>query len=268
MSTAKATENVLPITIRRQVVENILLVFLDDHTNEKRSENHTQIRQFINSIEIFTNPDECVDFVTDIKHNKVFLIVSIVLGKYIVPVLHEFSQICSIYLLYSDESQDDKWSSQYTKVKGTFIDTSNMCDVIKMDTKRADRDLTAISIFGSPSEDSSSEIILNEIDPKFMYSQFLNEILLKMEFGQKEKHTFTHFCRLQYADNPFTLRVIHEFDQEYERHDLTCVVVRSFSFFIIPIAGEDYTVSRTTLEITNDFDKQSFEILYWKLVEY
>ncbi|CAF3655947.1 unnamed protein product [Rotaria sp. Silwood1] len=55
----------------------------------------------------------------------------------------------------------------------------------------------------------------NEIDPTFMYSQLLKEILIDIEKEDAEKQKLIKFCREQYSQNDSELEIINEFDQDY-----------------------------------------------------
>jgi hypothetical protein len=58
----------------------------------------------------------------------------------------------------------------------------------------------------------------NRLDPSFMFSQILKNIILKTEFGQKEKQQLLDYLRARYADNTVTLGVIDEFEYKYNQH--------------------------------------------------
>jgi hypothetical protein len=47
------------------------------------------LREVVNYINTFFNVDECVDFITDIKEEKIFIISSGSFGERIVPILQE-----------------------------------------------------------------------------------------------------------------------------------------------------------------------------------
>jgi len=66
-----------------RTIENFIIVWLDlniDQQNSDFQDSITQFRTIINSLETFTNTDECADFLSEITDEKVFLIVSNALG--------------------------------------------------------------------------------------------------------------------------------------------------------------------------------------------
>ena len=50
-----------------------------------------------------------------------------------------------------------------------------------------------------------------------MYSQLLKEILLQFPQDPTSKKELVDFCRQQYADSPGELKVIDEFERDYDR---------------------------------------------------
>ena len=64
---------------KRKNFEDFIIVWLDAD-NDLHAENNQndliQLHQLVNRLELFNDVDECVDYMTDVKHEKVFLIVS------------------------------------------------------------------------------------------------------------------------------------------------------------------------------------------------
>ncbi|CAF3348512.1 unnamed protein product [Rotaria sp. Silwood2] len=81
--------------------------------------------------------------------------------------------------------------------------------------KQCDHDLTPISIL-LPGDYSKRD--LNELDPSFMYSQVLKEILLSIKHNEHAKQTLVELCREQYHGREPELRIIDEFERDYNPH--------------------------------------------------
>ena len=67
---------------------------------------------------------------------------------------------------------------------------------------------------------------MNELDQSFLYSYVLKEILLEMKHDDKFKEDLVQFCRVQYSGNVKKLKIIDEFEQNYDK-TITCLVVYS-----------------------------------------
>ena len=203
----------LPNSRRRGIiVQNFVLLWLDSNINKSNDDYNnsmTQLRKIVNTIDTFTDTDQCVGFLSDIKDEKVFILVSGDIAQSIVPRIHDTSQLDSIYVFCVKKSKHEQWVKQWAKVKGIFTEIDSLCNTLKRDAQQCDRDFTSISV---TSKD------LNQLDPSFMYTQLLKETLIEMPHNEKEKTQLADFCREQYRDNLFELQIIDEFEHSYHLH--------------------------------------------------
>ena len=82
-TTASALQSKVTET-RRRVTQNSCLIWLDANLNTSNNDyDHaiTELRHSVNSIDTFTDVDQCVDFLTDIEDGKVLMIISSDLGQ-------------------------------------------------------------------------------------------------------------------------------------------------------------------------------------------
>ncbi|CAF4691391.1 unnamed protein product, partial [Rotaria sp. Silwood2] len=173
----------------------------------------SQFQRIVSSIETFTDIDECVDFLTDIKDQQVFFIVSDKTSETFVPLIHDVPQIDSIYIFYDNVVNHEQNMKEWRKVKAVVNDISFICDQLKQNTRQCELNLIPISIVSA-----SSVVDLNELDQSFMYSQLLKETLLEMKYDDKAKKEFVDFCRVLYSDNNVQLGIIDEFERDYHLH--------------------------------------------------
>jgi hypothetical protein len=150
-----------------------------------------------------------MSFLTEIKNEKAFMLVSGAFSQSIVPVIHDISQLDSIYIFCGDKSKYEQWALEWTKVKGVFTQIEDICDALKRDTQQCDHDSILVSVTSTD---------LDRLEPSFMYTQLLKEILLDMEYDDKANTELVEFCREQFHDNPNELQIINEFDRDYHVH--------------------------------------------------
>ena len=137
------------------------------------------------------------------------MLVSGAFSQSIIPIIHDISQLDSIYIFCGNSSKYEQWALEWTKVKGVFTQIEAICDTLKRDTQQCDHDSILISV---TSKD------LDRLEPSFMYTQLLKEILLDMEYDDKAKTELVEFCREQFHDNPHELQIIDEFERDYHAH--------------------------------------------------
>jgi hypothetical protein len=100
----------------RQVdnVENSVVVWLDasigDNSNTQKSKD--QIRQLVNIVKIYTDPEECHTFINGLKGEKIFLIVSGTLGEQFIGAVQEVTQIDSVYVFCSNKEKHEHWANK------------------------------------------------------------------------------------------------------------------------------------------------------------
>ncbi len=125
-STTAATSMKSSSTRRRRprnvrMVQNFHLVWLDgsiDEINNDDCRNSiTELREVVNTVNKFTDMDECIDFITDIKDEMTFMIISGAFSPIIVPVVEAISQVSSVYIVCENKTQHEKLAQQWSKLK-------------------------------------------------------------------------------------------------------------------------------------------------------
>lgn len=194
-------------TNMRQIhsIENFIIIWLDLDINEfdeDTKKSLTSLRQVVDSIKIFNNVDQCIDYLTDIEDEKVFLIISHTLHQQIVSLIENIAQLHSIYVVSSQSI-----GHGYKKVKGIFNKIESICDVLQRNLRQYEIDLISIGVSN-----------LDELDQSFMYSQILKEILLDIKYDLTAKKEFVDFCSTYYADNHTQTNRILDFERFYGDH--------------------------------------------------
>ncbi|CAF1544901.1 unnamed protein product, partial [Rotaria sordida] len=68
-----------------RIVQNFVLIWLHSHIDELNSNDFrnsiVELQRVVNSINTFTDIDQCIDFLTDIKEEKILMIISDELGQ-------------------------------------------------------------------------------------------------------------------------------------------------------------------------------------------
>ena len=200
-------------------VQNCILVWLDFNVSIALDDEHRniihQVRQIIHDINIFSDVNKCIDYLYEIKHEKIFMIVSGSLGQYIVPHIHDMSKLDSIYIFCGAPSRHEKWTQEWSKVKGVFTQIEPICDSLKEMTKKCKQDCVSLSIV-KPTNVCAQNF--DQLDQSFMYTQILKEILLEIEYDEQSFQDLVAYCRLQYANNLNELNFIKIFESNYRQY--------------------------------------------------
>lgn len=100
-------------------VEWYACFWLDRHVESTEDNRRAQeeIRQVINQLRTFDDPDKCEQTIRGITQEKVILIVSGTLGRQVVPRIHDLPQLGACYVFCQDKEANEQWTKKYSKVK-------------------------------------------------------------------------------------------------------------------------------------------------------
>ncbi|UJR19815.1 hypothetical protein I4U23_022948 [Adineta vaga] len=161
-------------------VENYVLVWLDQSTGKAKNNEASkkQLKQVINCVKIFTDPKECQTYMSSIKDEKIFLIVSGIVEEDFVSNVHDEEQLESIYVLCPNKIKEEPWFSKYPEIAGVYTTIMSLCEQLGKDMKKIDRTLLGIEIMGRATSNSTSKT--DQQDASFMYDQLFRDIVLKV----------------------------------------------------------------------------------------
>jgi hypothetical protein len=206
-------KNIVP---QHRIIEDFLTLWLHSNTDTfgRYHENSiTYLQSIGNSIKVFDNGKECSDFLHNVKNNKVYLILSDAFDIMNISLIHDAPQLDFIYILCEKTTNYEHLIKEWRKIRGVFSDISVICNQIKTDIRRHEHKLTPFSVISA-----SYPVNMNELDPTFMYSQLLKEILLELQNNKEVRQEFINFLRIQYAENAVVLSSIDKFEEDYDIH--------------------------------------------------
>ncbi len=138
------------------------------------------------------------------------------LRQTIVPTVHDMNQINAIYIFCGNKIRHEQWAKEWPKVKDVYTDITIICEELKQAVQECDQD--SISISFVKSTDGALNENLDILDPSFMYTQILKEILLTIDFRQEHINEFLTYCREQFVGNNAELENVDKIEKEYHRH--------------------------------------------------
>jgi tetratricopeptide (TPR) repeat protein len=194
VTTTTASSNI--ISPRQRVTQNFMLIWLDagiNKANEDCQKTMVQLQSVIDDVHIFTQRDECIDFLTEVTDKKIFLIIAGTLGQQILPLLYDIPQLDGVYIFCSNKSSHEEWTKKWVKVKSIDTEITSICKSIQQAVQQFNQDSIAVS-FVTVNQGASS-VNLDQLEPSFMYTQIFKEILLEMKHDESSIKNFTAYCR-------------------------------------------------------------------------
>ncbi|CAF1040892.1 unnamed protein product [Adineta ricciae] len=196
-------------------IQNYLLLWLDDRFHQNSKDVLAQLRNVVNEITIFTQSDECVDFLTDIDDRTVFLMVSEMLSKQLVPLIHDVPHLYRIYIFDENKTSCNEWA----KVVGSFTEIKLLCDSLRASARQCDYAMIPISFIAKQSLKTtplSGEHNLDQLEPTYMYSMIFKEILLEFNDDNvtDSLKDLINYCRQQGVSESQLNRFQHEYHNQ------------------------------------------------------
>ncbi|CAF1400201.1 unnamed protein product [Adineta steineri] len=197
-----------------QRMRSVLLIWLDNNVKDHDADCNNSINQLkrvVTNVNTFTDVEQCVDFIQTTTYNKVCMIVSSSLGKHVVPLVHDLSQVDTIFILCDNQEWHKQWVEEWPKIKGVFTGMSSICEALKQTAHQCEQNAISIS-FVAPNKN------VDQLDPSFMYTQILKEILLTIDFEDKHFKQFITYCRETFVENEYDLHNIEKLEGHYHNH--------------------------------------------------
>ena len=202
-----------------RILQNNRLVWVDDNIRDDDPDTqHTleQLKTIVHHIDLFTEIDQCLQFLHKVNDEQALIITSGALGPQLLEQIHSLRQVHAVYIFCSNPDRHRPWAMKWSKIQGVYNRIKQICEALQKAVKQTDEDLTPISFVtqGSANEEGSREN-LNRLEPSFMYTTLFKRILLDMEHTDDERKAIVKFCRTHYADQPTELALVEEFNRDY-----------------------------------------------------
>ncbi|CAF1406927.1 unnamed protein product [Adineta ricciae] len=190
-------------------MQDIAIVWLDSSTNNSHDsyDTTTQLEYVLPEINTFTDNDQCIEFIVDNFDTKVYLIISESVEQFIIPCIHDIPNIDSVVIFSDSKDQYEQRIKQWIKVKGVCSDITRICRQI---TRLYEFDDIPISFIPSGRKP-------DQLDPTFMYTQIMKEILLTIEFEHKHTQEFVDYCCHTSIGDKIDHKKVKQLEDEYHK---------------------------------------------------
>ena len=202
-----------------RTVQNILLIWLDGNIDENRSDCRNTIRclrDAVNNVNTFTDNQKCIQFLEDMADEQICMIISGAFGQQIVPCVHNLSQVDSIFIFCGNKKYHEGWAKDWSKIKGVFTKIEPICEALEQTARRCEQNAISMSMIDD--DNGGAEKTRDRLDPSFMYTQIMKEILLTISFEKEHIDQFIQHCREAVADNDKQLKYVNELAHSYDQH--------------------------------------------------
>ncbi|CAF2237002.1 unnamed protein product, partial [Rotaria magnacalcarata] len=115
-----------------KIVQNFVLIWLDTGITKMRNDCHytiSELNKIYNSITLFTDLEDCRKFIEKPRDEQIFLIVSGKLGENLVPLVHKYARLDSVYV-FCGQPDAHKWTQQWKKIKLVVNQIEPICKAL------------------------------------------------------------------------------------------------------------------------------------------
>ena len=213
-STASATTKIIVQGNPSSTSDHVLFwldanIHLDDDNCKRTVKNFESVMR---NIHVFNDAMKCANFLHTMQNQTVFMVVSGSLGQQILPRIHHMSQLAAVLIFCSDRSKYEPLCRTYPKVRGISTDLADVCRLLKAVFEEWDEQSSDIGLI-STSDISGQKI--DQLDPSFMYTQLIKEVLFELEYDEKNFDEFIAYCRHEYANKDKEMSEISIFKKKY-----------------------------------------------------
>ena len=208
--------------------QKFILIWLDSTIDKTDADYHdllAQVKKLGITYKIFTDVDECIESLTQMTNEKVILILNGFIGERVMDIVHDMAHVDSIYAHCANARRHERWTKKWSKIKGVLTDIYSICDIIKQN-QQMEPNLLAIRPLALSEEnelflgflavgDDVQSKNLDELDPSFMFTTVLKEILLGLEYNEISMQNLVALCREKYLEDEKELAFIDEFEKAY-----------------------------------------------------
>ena len=175
----------------------------------------TKLNTIISVIKTFTDADQCIAFLKQMKDRNIFLITSGTLVKSVMPTIHDVPQIKVVFIFCGSKSYHEQWAKDWSKISNIVTDFSDLCTAVQLAVQQWDKE--PIKSDHSPTSSIKTTKDLDLLPPSFMYTQVLMEIFLEINFDDQHVKAFVNYAREFYEGNKRELGILDELESNYRK---------------------------------------------------
>ena len=238
--------------INVKMVQNVLLIWLDNNIDDNNADCRntvSKLQRVINSINTFTDGDQCIEFINKMNDDKACMVISGALGQHIVPRVHNLSQVDSIFIFCGNKKRHEEWAKDWPKIRGVFTEIGPICNTLKEAAQQCEQNSIAISFMAT--NDTISNKNLNQLDCSFMYTQIMKDILLTIQFESTHIQEFINYCLDAFEDNEEESNNVKELQRKY--HQKTPIWWYTCQGFLYPMLNRALRVMDADIIIKMGF---------------
>jgi hypothetical protein len=127
-----------------------------------------------------------------------------------VPLVHDIGQLHKSFIFGKNKVEYELWVKKWSKIKNVITEVTPIHQALNQVSKQCEENTISISFVAT-----NGNIFNKNLDPMFMYSQILKEILLVIQFKQQRINKFISYCRNIFHDDEKEVGKVDQLERKY-----------------------------------------------------
>ncbi|CAF1477813.1 unnamed protein product [Didymodactylos carnosus] len=168
-----------------------------------------KLRKLVHYTKIFDNTQACKDYIERTKYLTTFLVISFEYAEIIVPQIHHFESIQSIYIYFVDKEHQQQWISDYSKVTKYISINEQLLNVLRNDVQKYLKREKERFFDDRKERDFTTENVHS-------WWIFFIEFLCYIPYRDRRKEFLIYFLKTHYDCAESHLKTLEEFERDYQ----------------------------------------------------
>ncbi|CAF4223885.1 unnamed protein product, partial [Adineta steineri] len=179
--------------------------------------------------------DQCLELLRLIHNEKVILIVPNEVLESMAPSIQPMSHVDSIYIYSEEQINLELWKLADSKFKGPFSDLLSQCRLLQRMWHSCH--LAPILSNVLPSNAESMDRTSNQLDPTYMWTQLLKEVILEIDNDFEALRKMFNYFHQKFENDRVMLDKIIKAEKEYRsKTAITWYTAETFFYDILNTA--------------------------------
>ena len=199
------------------ISQNFALVWLDESIEEENKVCFSlieQLKSVVDSIDVFNDADQCLDFLKGVQKQHIFVIISPRLGQATMPWIEQIPASTAVFVFSNERPVATPWTKDWQTIRGVFTSISELCASLKKEARDVDENSIAISFVTS--NDITNQD-LDRLDPSFMYTQLIKDILCDLKYDDKSVQDLVTYGQKHYSGTEDQLKFLNSLSTGYKK---------------------------------------------------
>ncbi|CAF0914997.1 unnamed protein product [Adineta ricciae] len=168
-----------------------------------------QLRQIVDHTRITDTIDETLQAIQQTTDTTTFLICFVHLGEILIPQIHTFENVRSIYIYCHSQPYDEQWLNEYPKIKNVYTDPELLVNALQVDVEQYLQN-EKNGIFSEFGRDNYTSDIHT-----FSWWNYVIHLICHLTYPDNSRTSFVEILRNYYEGKAVELKILDEFSRDY-----------------------------------------------------